>query len=816
MSKTLDGVVTSWNGAAERIFGYTADEAVGRNIALIIPPEKQEEEQYVLARLRRGEKIEHFETERRAKNGEKIYVSLSVSPVKDAHGCIASATKVARDITAQKKAEAIPAREAFLLRLDYEMRSLSGPEEIVLRAARLLAEHLGSDRCSFAEIDPESGEIDVIGNYSPKLPAIVGRYSFFSFGEDFCKHMLAGRPYVFRDSVNELRGEALAAYRALGIAAVITIPLLKDGKLVAGMGLHQATPRNWRGDEIELIGKVAQRCWESLQRARVERELGAHEEQFRTLADTIPNLAWMAHADGHIFWYNRRWYDYTGKSPDEMVGWGWQSVHHPEMLAKVLERWKASIAQGEPFDMVFPLRRFDGRFRSFLTRVEPIKDRDGKVSRWFGTNTDVTAQEEAEQKEKRARETAEILNEIGPLLLAELDPQQLTQKITDIATSAVRAQIGAFFHSLVDERGESYVLYTVSGAPREAFAKFPMPRNTLVFGPTFRGEGVVRSDDITLDPRYGKDPPYQGMPGGHFPVRSYLAAPVISRTGAVIGGLFFGHSEIGVFTKEAEDIVSGIAAQSAVALDNASLFDEGRRSSSALLRSNEELKRLNGDLNQFAYSASHDLREPLRMVSIYTQLLERKLRDTLDEESLEYLDYILEGALRMESLVRDLLAYTQAATPYESASESASVNEALQRAMQNLGAIINESDARISSGELPVVQVPLVQLTQLFQNLIGNAIKYRGKEAPRIDVCATRDGGQWKFAVADNGIGIEEQFKELIFGVFKRLHTSEEYPGTGIGLAICQRIVQRAGGRIWVDSEPGKGSTFFFTLPARD
>jgi light-regulated signal transduction histidine kinase (bacteriophytochrome) len=284
----------------------------------------------------------------------------------------------------------------------------------------------------------------------------------------------------------------------------------------------------------------------------------------------------------------------------------------------------------------------------------------------------------------------------------------------------------------------------------------------------------------------------------------------------VLGGLFFGHSETGVFTAEAEAIAAGIAAQAAIALDNASLFEETRRSGEALRRSNEELKRLNDDLNQFAYSASHDLREPLRMVSIYTQLLSRKLRDHLDSDTARYMEHVLSAAARLEALIRDLLAYTQAAEMPGDETGPTDVNEALRNALENLSASIEETEASITvlAPELPNVSAADVHVTQILQNLIGNAIKYRGEKAPEIRIGATRRGAFWEFSVSDNGIGIGEDYREHIFGIFKRLHNSSEYSGTGIGLAICQRIVQRYGGRIWVESRPGRGSTFFFTLPA--
>lgn len=198
-----------------------------------------------------------------------------------------------------------------------------------------------------------------------------------------------------------------------------------------------------------------------------------------------------------------------------------------------------------------------------------------------------------EEEAKNLREEArilEVLNRVGASVAAELDLERAVQVITDAATELSAAAFGAFFYNVEDDQGEKYRLYTLSGAPREAFAKFPMPRNTGVFAPTFRGEAVVRSDDITRDPRFGQNPPHFGMPSGHLPVCSYLAVPVVSRSGEVLGGLFFGHPERGVFTARAERLVTGIASQAAIAIDNARLYRALREREEALAQLNVELE----------------------------------------------------------------------------------------------------------------------------------------------------------------------------------------------------------------------------------
>ncbi len=232
-----------------------------------------------------------------------------------------------------------------------------------------------------------------------------------------------------------------------------------------------------------------------------------------------------------------------------------------------------------------------------------------------------------------------------------------------------------------------------------------------------------------------------------------------------------------------------------------------------LLESNEALRQSNEDLNQFAFVATHDLQEPLRTVSLYSQILEKRYGNRLDEKAHQHISLIVDGAQRMETLLRDLLAYSRLGSSTEGPPAAVDCAVVMERVLLNLQASINESDASVSVGTLPTVEAHEIRLVQLFQNLVGNAIKYRGRDLPRIQISAQRRDGNWLFSVRDNGIGIKPEYAKQIFGIFKRLH-GNNYRGTGIGLAICQRIVEGYGGRIWVESEPGKGSVFQFTLPA--
>jgi PAS domain S-box-containing protein len=418
----------------------------------------------------------------------------------------------------------------------------------------------------------------------------------------------------------------------------------------------------------------------------------------------------------------------------------------------------------------------------------------------------------AESAERRAY----FLAEAGRVLSSSLDIEATLASVADLAVPAVADWVTV---EILDDSGDLHRVALKHADP----AKIELAREyTRRFRPNDSSEirRAVRTGTSILIPEIPDsllveriDDPEQLSLIRSLGLNSLIVAPLIS-AGRTFGALTFITAESGRLYDDSDLMLAEeLAGRAATAVANARLYREQKNAQEALLRFNTELKRANEDLNQFAYSASHDLREPLRMIAIYSQLLELNYGKLLDGQAHTFLDYVIGGARRMDMLIRDILAYTQTAVSHGIVAPFPA-SAALAKALQNLDVAISESGAVVLHDDLPELPVQEIHLIQLFQNLIGNAVKYRSEAPPRIRISAERLGEQWKISVQDNGIGIAPQYWDQIFGIFTRLHTAEKYTGTGIGLAMCLKIVERYGGQIKVESEEGRGSTFWFTLPA--
>jgi PAS domain S-box-containing protein len=659
ISKSLEGVIMSWNEGAQRIFGYMPDEVIGKHISILIPEDHIDEEPAILARLRAGERIEHYETIRRRKDGALLDISLTVSPIFGPGGRIVGASKIARDITEQRRAQRALNEAAARLNL-------------ALAAARLGDWNwdAATDSVNFSETTAEI------------------------FGVPPDQHMTWA----------ELRGL-----------------------------IHE--------DDRE--------------RARVAVERAAAE-----------------HSD---------------------------------------------------YDIEYRVVSHSGETRWVLAKGRGLYD-DGRVTGMLGVVQDMTGRKMTEQALREQTEALSTINELGRIISAELDLRKIVQAVTDAATELTDARFGSFFYNVLDERGASYMLYTLSGVPASAFEHFPMPRATDLFGPTFRGEGVIRIDDVHLDPRYGKNSPYFGMPEGHLPVVSYLAVPVTSRAGEVMGGLFFGHPEPRAFTARHEMIASGLSAQAAVAMDNARLYETSRREREQAERAAEENERLyretqeaNRLKDEFLAMLSHELRTPLTAILGWAHMLRT---GQFDESNVTSAYETIERNARAQAqLIDDLLDVSRIITgKLRLDMRAVNPNAFIESAIEAVRPGAESKGVRIQkimdTGVTSVAGDP-VRLQQIVWNLLSNAVKF----TPRgglVQLRLSRVNSHIEIAVIDTGAGIHSDFLPHVFDRFRQADQkiTRQHGGLGLGLSIVRHLVELHGGTVHADSKgEGHGATFTVTLP---
>ncbi|ACO47884.1 GAF domain-containing protein [Deinococcus deserti] len=674
--------------------------------------------------------------------------------------------------------------------------------------------------------DGTSLELQEDVGYTPELRQ---RFARFSVDLDIppCDAVRRGRAiFVSGDEFDRLYPGSMGV-RAQQTRSLAALPLTVEGKLWGVLALSFEEARRFYPAEQEFLLSLVEQCSQAVGRTEAEAGRRTSQAQLRVMLEAAGIGHWELDSRTQNTWRSAR-HDAIFGYPDGHPDWTYTSfIEHvlPEDRERIVQTYESALARGLPWDFECRVRRADGEVRWIWGHGLSLTVQDQSQGHMLGLVQDITGRKQVEEELRAQAEILATVNRIGQTLSAELELSALVQAVTDAGVELTGAQFGAFFYNTTDRNKETHTLYALSGVPREAFAGYPLPRTTAIFGPTFRGEGVIRVDDVTQDARYGQNAPHHGMPQGHLAVRSYLAVPVIARSGEVLGGLFFGHEEAGIFTERAENVTLGLAAQTAVALDNARLYQQLQDSHSELEGRVEErteqlkaqateLQRSNQELEQFAYIASHDLQAPIRAVTSFAGLLESRYGSQLDQRGQKYLSQIVTSGLHMKRLVDDLLAFSRIHTTQHSLEPTDT-----QAVFKEVAGRLSEDGEmhahQITSDPLPLVLADAPQLDQLLQNLMSNALKYRREDVvAHVHVSARRDGNMWRFAVQDNGIGIEPQYHSRIFEIFQRLHGQEQYQGTGIGLAVCKKIVERHGGRIWLESTFGQGTTFFFTLRA--
>lgn len=613
---------------------------------------------------------------------------------------------------------------------------------------------------------------------------------------------------------------------------------------------HQsALGERWLSVTVSVLGRSengrTRFCYvaeDVTERVEALKTLRQSEERFRLLVQHSANLIWRTDAEGKYLGSQEGLERFTGMTFEEYSRDGGLSAVHPDDVDHVIKIWNDSLVSKDPFDFEYRLRDKNGEYRHAFARGVPVLDPDGTVREWVGYSEDISERKRAEAEraellllEAEARQEAETLNDLARTLAGELDLDTLVQRVTDAATSLTGAQFGAFFYNVLNESGESYMLYTLSGVPRSAFEKFPMPRNTPIFEPTFRGVGVVRSDDITKDPRYGTMAPHHGMPKGHLPVHSYLSAPVTSRSGEVIGGLFLGHSEVGIFKESHERMIVGLAAHAAVAMDNARLYAGAQKEIEQRQAAEEELRAAHDVLEDTVAARTSELRKlavDLQAEVEVRKAAEARLRHlmtrlvNIQEEERRRIGRNIHDHLGQQlSGLRINLASLESQT--SNLNGVAELARKIQRLAEELDSSIDFVTWELIPGDIAKIGLPAAlhdlvvawsrrfditadfdfrgsssftfpddvssNLYRITQEALHNIIKHAN--AKHAEVLFEADGAGIKLIIEDDGVGFDP--------------SANGHDGHALGLISMRERASAIDGTFEIESSPGNGTTVF-------
>lgn len=568
------------------------------------------------------------------------------------------------------------------------------------------------------------------------------------------------------------------------------------------------------------------------ERQQTAAALQASEERWQLALHGNNDGIWDWNVTTNEVFFSTRWKEMLGYADHEIPhNWDeWKKHVYPDDLNWVLQSIQDHFAQKTPFYVTeHRVLCKNGSYKWILDRGQALWDENGNVVRMVGSHTDITERKRAEEELQRQNLRSQLFAEITLKIRESLQLEEILQTTVNEVQKLLQADRVLIFQLAADGSGTVVQEAVLPG--------WPVVLGQIILDPCFQTDYVEKyrqgrvSAIVDIAKANIQDCHRQFLQ--QFGVQANLVVPI--RVREDIWGLLIAHqcATPRQWNNFELELLQQLADQIGIALSQSQLLEKETQQAQELARSNAELE-------QFAYVASHDLQEPLRMVTSYLQLLERKYKNQLDANAEQFITYAVDGARRMQSLINDLLNYSRVTSRGQPFVE-VDVQEVFERAIANLKIAIEECGAIITHDPLPTVMADPTQFTQVLQNLISNAIKFRRESPLKIHLAVERKdtetgekfstpflpyaihnsqrptppAQEWLFAVSDNGIGIESQYAERIFIIFQRLHGRSKYPGTGIGLAICRKIIERHGGRIWVESEPGQGSTFYFTIPEK-
>ena len=699
---------------------------------------------------------------------EECYFSFSYSPIRNEAGCVVGVFCPVIETTLRVLGER---RLAFRLDLERRLRDIEHSDAAKSLVGGMLAAHLGVASVGYAEAGSEDGQVLVETDWTDgRILSVAGVHQLTHYGPAVLQDLQQGLPVTIDDVLSDPRTAntaVQASYAALSVRALALIPLVKAGRMVAMLFALDVQPRLWSETDAGLLSDIAERTWAFVERMRAA-------EEFRALGENLPNLCWMAKADGAIIWYNRRWFDYTGTTPADMEGWGWQSVHHPDTLPAVMERWTQCLATGEPFEMTFPLRGADGVFRPFLTRIVPLRNGRGDITRWFGTNVDISAQQRTEAALRASEASLRGVADALPGFLWTAGPDGRL----DYASQAWFDYAGTTLEQ------------TLSWGWAEFIHPDDVPALKLAWT-TALAQGVPYSQEFRMRRH-----------DGHYLWFLGRATPVRDDTGGLTRWIGM---NVGIEEQR----------QTRAALESLNAELEARVRAEVASREHAQVQLAHAQrmeaLGQLAGGIAHDFNNVLQAVSSGLNLIGRRAEDSAMVRQL--VGMVAETTTRGAAVTRRLLAFARKGELLSAAVEPgpllASLHEMLRHTLGN--AIVMHVDVAPNT---PPLQVDRAQLETVLVNLAVNA-RDAMPGGGTLRVSATSEtvdpgrthpsglaaGAYVRLCLSDTGHGMDAATLGRASEPF--FTTKPVGQGTGLGLAMARGFAQQSGGAMTIESQTG-------------
>jgi hypothetical protein len=800
------GQTTYVNQRLAELFGYTVEEMLGRSLFELTDEKVRSEIQQHLETSYLGIKQQYFSFCHR--DGSTLWACTSTTPRLTSRGTFIGTLLMLTDVTEYRQTQE-------------ELQSLQNDLEQQVQAMDTIlstspdhyymfdrdGQFLYASRAGLQALGLHKS--DIVGKTEQEL----------GFPEELIKEHKQRRETVFSTG-ETLRGET-SVPTVEGVRyhqySLIPIPDASGNVQVVVAISTDVTERKQEEEELrqyrnqleelvarrttQLVTTNQQLNQEIVERQRTEETLREREERLRQIFAQAPIGIALASCDGQLMQVNQAFCQMLGYTKAELTALNFVAITHPEDLVDELP-YLEQIRNGEISTYQLEKRYLKKNGEIFLAHLfaGSVRDQQGQLMYGIGMIKDITESKHAKQELQRQTQYRQLLAEITLRIRESLQIEVILQTAVTELQKLLEADRVLFYRLLPNCPGKVVAEAVVPGLP--SLLGRELMDHCL-------GDEFLRQYQQAI--HAWPDVEQAGFQPCHldmlrqFRIRANLVVPILLRD--KLWGLLFVHQCFvpRQWNQFEIDLLQQLADQLSIALAQAELLEQE-------ICYAQELARSNAELEQFAYVASHDLQEPLRTLASYAKLLSRRYSGQLDDKANRFIQYIMEEALRMQALINDLLKYSRVGRQAQNFApcDTRAVFDIVVRRLEE--AIAN-SDAQVTCSDLPTVIADETQLVQLFQNLISNAIKYRSQEPPVIQVTAQRQDGQWLFSVCDNGIGIDPKYAERIFVIFQRLHTQEEYAGTGIGLTIAAKIVERHAGRIWVESELGQGATFYFTIP---